>query len=66
MLDALDLLVRGRSPATVLRAVQASRIHIQGDMRRYHRDGDLRNRRTSEVDVSVEPGALVALAPPRT
>ena len=64
MLDALDLLVRGRAPATPLRATQAARIHIVGEMRRYHRDGDLRNRRTTEVDISVEPGALIALVPP--
>jgi diacylglycerol kinase family enzyme len=33
-------------------------------MRRYHRDGDLRNRRTREVEISVEPNALQVLVPP--
>jgi len=64
MLDALDLLVRGRQPSISLPSTPAKRIRIVGDMRRYHRDGDLRNRRTREVEISVEPGALQVLVPP--
>jgi diacylglycerol kinase family enzyme len=64
LLDALDGVMRGGAAAMPLPTRQAARIAIDGTMRRYHRDGDMYNRRTAAVDVSVEPAALRVLVPP--
>lgn len=64
LVAALERLLRGEPAAIELPTWPVRRVRLAGDLRRYHRDGNLRNERTRRVEIAVEPAAARVLAAP--
>jgi diacylglycerol kinase (ATP) len=61
---AIDRMLRGEPAGIVLPTWPIERVRIEGEMRRYHRDGKLRDEPTRTLEVTVDPAAARVLVPP--
>jgi diacylglycerol kinase (ATP) len=63
LMAAVDRMLRGEPAGIVLPTWPVQRVRIEGEMRRYHRDGKLRDEPTKALEVTVDPAAARVLVP---